>query len=167
MRRTRAGLNVMAAMRPTAYLVTTPTKPFPSMSRVSAISASSPETMETAMPSSPAIQALMPTSFSVLPFTVNWSNAKLWASTPGLPALACAPVKISVPTLESIPVIMTRGLGKPRIRIAAVSRSHGSTLANRLPPCPSFTTNEPAPASRAPAITALTSRVSSPRKVCQ
>ena len=76
----------------------------------------------------------MPTSLSRLPFTVNESKAKLCDRTPGLPALACAPVNMSVPKVLSRPVIMTSGLGKPRTRIAALSSSQGSTLANRLPP---------------------------------
>ena len=55
-------------------------------------------------------------------------------------------MNIRVPKLLSIPVIMTSGLGKPRTRIAELSSSQGSTLANRLPPCPSFTTKLLAPA---------------------
>ena len=122
----------MAALRPTARLVTMATKPLGSISWVSAISTSSPLTSETETPISPAISALMPTSLSAFPFTVNESNAKLWAITPGLPALACAPVNIMVPKLLSMPVTITSGLGKPRTRIAALSRSQGSTLAKQV-----------------------------------
>ena len=87
--------------------------------------------------------------------------------TPGLPALACAPVNISVPKVLSSPVIITSGLGKPRTRIAVVSRSQGRTLAKRFPPWPSLTTKLRAPAARAPRIVAFTSCVSSRRKRSQ
>ena len=87
--------------------------------------------------------------------------------TAGLPASAWAPVNISVPNVLSRPVIMMSGFGKPRTSSAALSSSQGSTFAKRFPPCPSFTTNDRAPALRAPAMVAFTSRVSSPRNRCQ
>jgi len=157
----------MAALRPTARLVTMATKPLGTIFFVSSISTSSPLTSETETPSSPAISALMPTSLSTFPFTVNESKAKLWASTPGLPALAWAPVNMRVPKLLSIPVTITSGLGNPRTRIAELSSSQGSTLANRFPPWPSFTTKLRAPARRAPRMVAFTSRVSRRRKRSQ
>ena len=59
------------------------TKPLGSIFLVSSIRTSSPLTSDTDTPSSPAIRALIPTSFSGLPFTVKESKAKLCASTPG------------------------------------------------------------------------------------
>ncbi len=122
----------MAALRPTACLTTTPMKPLPSISFVSSISTSSPLTSDTDTPISPAMRALMPTSFSRLPFTVNESNAKLCASTPGLPAFACAPVNIKVPKVLSSPVIMISGLGKPRTRIAVAVELPGKDVGEEV-----------------------------------
>jgi hypothetical protein len=82
--------------------------------------------------------------------------------TPGLPALACPPISMSAPAVESRPVDITIGLGHPRIRIAAVSRSHGRMLPNRLP-LALVHHERAAPPRRAPPITAFTSRVRMPR----
>ena len=67
--RTRAGLWVIAALRPTATLVTTPMAPLPRISSDSFTSWSSPETTDTDTPCSPATRALIPTSLSQVPFT--------------------------------------------------------------------------------------------------
>ena len=102
----------MAALRPTARLVTTATKPLGSIFPVSSISTSSPLTRETETPSSPAISALIPTSLSGLPFTVKFQ------ATGALANQSLAPTALGIPTgimalgpdlgeAKAIPIVLT------------------------------------------------------------
>jgi hypothetical protein len=73
--RTTAGLSVIAALRPIAHLVTTPTTCGPSCSFASRTTTSSPDTRTTGTSYSAATSALIPVSLRTRPFTVRRSNA--------------------------------------------------------------------------------------------